>query len=111
MLLFDKIHTHLGVEYVYAKQPAAAAPEEAAEFTPESLAGLPEDLIHLMREAIIRADLDALLEKIHEVETSHPRLAQELRRLAEHFEYQKLLDLFGPGESAAGSLSLVGSLP
>jgi CheY-like chemotaxis protein len=98
--LFEKIRTHLGVEYVYAQEPAAAAPEEAAEFTPALLAGLPEDLIHLMREAVIRADLDDLLEKIHKAETHDPRLAQELRRLAEHFEYQKLLDLFGPGESA-----------
>ena len=37
--------------------------------------------------------------------------AARKKRLAEHFEYQKLLDLFGPGESAASSLSLVGSLP
>ena len=109
--LFQKIHTHWEWSTFTPSEPAAAAQEEAAELTPESLAGLPEDLIHLMREAIIRADLDDLLEKIHEVETRDPRLAQELRRLAEHFEYQKLLDLFGPGESAASSLSLVGSLP
>src|SRR4029077_1162786 len=49
--LFQKIHAHLGVEYVYAEEPAAAAPEEAAELTPESLLGLPQDLIHPMREA------------------------------------------------------------
>jgi signal transduction histidine kinase/DNA-binding NarL/FixJ family response regulator len=109
--LFEKIHAHLAVEYVYAPQPAAAAPAEAREFTPQSLAGLSKDLIHLMREAIIRADLDDLLEKIHEVEARDPRLAQDLRRLAEHFEYQQLLDLFEPGESAASSLTLVGSLP
>jgi hypothetical protein len=72
---------------------------------------LPEDLIHLMREAIIRADLDDLLEKIQEVESRDPRLAQELRRLAELFEYQKLLDLISPGESASSSLNLAGTLP
>ena len=95
--LFQKIHAHLGVEYLYAEEPAAAAPEEAAELTPESLAGLPRDLIHPMREAVITADLDQLLAKIQEVEARDPRIAQGLRRLAEHFEYQKLLDLFGPG--------------
>jgi PAS domain S-box-containing protein len=108
--LFEKIHTHLGVEYVYAQEPAAAVPEEAAEFTPEALAGLPEDLIHLMREAIIRADLDDLLEKIYEVETRDARLAQELRRLAEHFEYQKLLDLFGPANNPVADAARVGGL-
>jgi CheY-like chemotaxis protein len=109
--LFQKIHSHVGVEYVYAEHPTAAAQEAVAELTPESLDGLPEDLLHVMREAIIRADLDDLLEQIQEVETRDPRLAQELRRLAEHFEYQKLLDLFGSGKSAASSLSPVGSLP
>src|SRR5207248_692582 len=107
----EKIHTHLGVEYVYAQPPTAADPEDAAEFIPESLAVLPDDLIHLMREAIIRGDLDELLEKIDEVESRDPRLAKELRPLAEQFEYQKLLDLFGPGKSTSSSLSRAGSLP
>jgi DNA-binding response OmpR family regulator len=56
--LFQKIHAHLGVEYVYAEEPAAGAPEEAAELTPEFLAGLPLDLIDPMREAVVSADLD-----------------------------------------------------
>ena len=38
--LFQKIHTHLGVEYVYAREGAAAAQEEAVELTPESSGGL-----------------------------------------------------------------------
>ena len=92
--LFQKIHAHVGVEYVYAEHPAAAAQEEAAELTPESLAGWPQDLIDPMREAVITADLDQLLARIQEVEARDPRIAQGLRRLAEGFQYQKLLDLF-----------------
>ena len=44
-----------------------------------------------------RRDLDQLLARIQEVEARDPRVAQELRRLAEGFQYQKLLDLFGAG--------------
>ena len=66
--LFQKIHAQVGVEYVYAEEPTAAAQEETAELTPESLARLPRDLIHLMREAVIGADLDQLLARIQEVE-------------------------------------------
>ena len=95
--LFQKIHAHVGVEYVYAEHPTAAAQEEAAELTPESLAGWPQDLIDPMREAVITADLDQLLAKIQEVEARDPRIAQGLRRLAEGFQYQKLLDLFSTG--------------
>ena len=95
--LFQKIHAHVGVEYLYAEDPAAAAQEEAAELTPESLAGWPQDLIDPMREAVITADLDQLLARIQEVEARDPRIAQGLRRLAEGFQYQKLLDLFSTG--------------
>ena len=96
--LFQKIHAHLGVEYVYAEEPAAAAPENTAELTPDSLAGWPPDLLHPMREAVITADLDQLLLRIQDVEARDPRVAQGLRRLAEGFQYQKLLDLLSTGE-------------
>jgi len=95
--LFQKIHSHIGVEYVYAEQPAVTSQEEAAELTPNSLAGWPQDLIDPMREAVITADLDQLLVKIQEVEARDPRIARGLRCLAEGFQYQKLLDLFITG--------------
>ncbi len=92
--LFQKIHAHVGVEYVYAEQPTDTQREEAAELTLESLAGWPQDLIDPMREAVITADLDQLLASIQEVEAHDPRIARALRRLAEGFQYEKLLDLF-----------------
>jgi PAS domain S-box-containing protein len=95
--LLQKIHDHLGLEYVYADEPTAAAPEQVVDLTPESLASLPKDLIHLMREAVIGADLDQLLARIQEVETLAPEMARELLCLAEDFEYEKLLGLFGSG--------------
>ncbi|MBW3596026.1 MAG: PAS domain S-box protein [Planctomycetes bacterium] len=109
--LFQKIHAHVGVEYVYAEHPPDAVPETAAELTAESLANWPPELIDPLREAVLTADLDELLAKIQEIESRDPRIAQALRRLAEGFQYQKLLDLFGPGESSVSSLNLVGSRP
>jgi CheY-like chemotaxis protein len=95
--LFQKIHTHMGVKYLYADDPPAGALVEAAELTPESLAGWPQDVIDPMREAVITADLDQLLARIQEVEARDPRIAQGLRRLADGFQYEKLLDLFSTG--------------
>ena len=95
--LFQKIHAHLGVEYVYAEDRTAAAPEDAADLGPQSLADWPQDLVDPMREAVVTADLDQLLERIHDVEARDPCIAQGLRRLAEGFQYQKLLDLFSGG--------------
>ena len=95
--LFQKIHAHVGVEYLYAEHPTAERPMEGFELTPESLAGWPSELIDPMREAVVTADLDQLLARIEEVEAREPRIAQALRRLAEGFQYQKLLDLFSAG--------------
>ncbi len=93
MELFQKIHAQVGVEYVYAEDPAAVAPEEAAELTPESLAGVSQDLIDPMREAVITADLDQLLAKIQEIEARGSRVARGCAAWPEGFQYQKLLDL------------------
>ena len=96
--LFQKIHAHLGVEFVYAVGPTASSAHLAeAELGPESLAGWPQDLIQPMREAVITADMDQLLAKIQEVEARDPGIAQGLRRLAEGFQYEKLLDLLSTG--------------
>jgi len=97
--LFQKIRTHVGVEYVYADPPTVASEQEAVELTPQSLAGWPDELINPMREAVTTADLDQLLLSIKDVEARDPATAQGLRRLAESFQYQKLLDLFSAGSA------------
>jgi hypothetical protein len=90
----------VGVKYLYSEDFTGIVQEEAVELTPESLADWPQDLIEPMREAVITADLDQLLARIQEVEARDPRIAQGLRRLAEGFQYQKLLDLFSMGSPA-----------
>jgi DNA-binding response OmpR family regulator len=95
--LFQKIRVHLGVDYVYAERPSAAATGGVCELTSESLSGLPTELTAAMREAVLTADLDKLLAEIQKVEAPDPRVAEGLKRLAEAFEYQKLLDLLSAG--------------
>jgi len=90
--LFQKIHNQAGVEYVY-DEPSPAPPEEATNLKPDSLIGWPQALLDATREAVITADLDQMLAKIKEFETKDPPIAQALRRLAEGFQYQKLIDL------------------
>jgi CheY-like chemotaxis protein len=96
--LFQKIHTHAGVEYVYAEHPIGTDEEEPLALTSDSLAGWPQEVIGPMREAVITADLDQLLTMIDAVELRDPRVAKGLRQLAEGFQYQKLLDLFSEGD-------------
>jgi PAS domain S-box-containing protein len=96
--LFEKIHLHAGVQYVYAEHPTTQTQDETAELTIQSFSGWPQDVIAPMREAVMTADLDQLLTMIDAVELRDPGVAKGLRRLAEGFQYQKLLDLFSEGD-------------
>jgi CheY-like chemotaxis protein len=108
--LFQKIHDHARVEYIYAEHPTAATPAETVELAPESLADWPQHLIQAIRDAVITADLDQMLAIMQEAEARDPVVVREMRRLAERFEYEKLLDLLGPGAASTTSLSHAGSL-
>ena len=101
--LFRKIQAHLGVEFLYAEDEATPSAGEEAELTSDSLDCVSPELIDLMRDAVIGADLDQLLAGIQEVEAPAPEVARGLRCLAERFEYQKLLGLFGPGLPRSGA--------
>jgi CheY-like chemotaxis protein len=92
--LFQKIHAHVGVEFVYAEHPTAATEQKLDDLSADCLADWPAGLIDPMREAAITADLDQLLAKIQDVVPRDPRIARSLRNLAEGFQYKKLLDLF-----------------
>jgi CheY-like chemotaxis protein len=102
--LIEKIGRLLGVKYVYAEAVSVADKPEALEaLTSESLAGLPGELVHQIREATINADLDRMLELIQQAATQDARTANGLRSLAEQFDYQKLLDLLPTGGMANGT--------
>ena len=97
--LFQKIHRHVGVQYVYAEQRSDGSLEDDCELTEDSFADWPQGVIDGLREAVVTADLDLLLSRIQNVEADDPCVASSLRQLAEGFQYEKLLDLLGAGAS------------
>ncbi len=100
--LFEMIRVHVGVEYVYAAAGPAAPAAGPVALTPASLAACPPPLLVVLREAVVTADLDLLLARIEDVEPCcGAGVATELRRLAEAYEYQTLLDLLSPGAPVA----------
>ncbi len=103
--LFEKIRGQVGVEYVYAADGPTAPAKDPVALTPASLAGCHPSLLASLREAVLTADLDLMLARIMEVDRGcGAGVAAELRRLAEGYEYQTLLDLLstgGPLELAA----------
>lgn len=88
--ILDSIQKHLAVEYIYqeseevqlAKIPAAEAvmPGE-----------LPSNLMKRLEKAASEADMNAVESCIDEVEQIDLELAEKLKRLADEFEYGKIL--------------------
>ena len=78
----------------------AAEAMSARTLTKEAVEMLSRDMVRQMREATINADLDLLMKLIDQVELKDPRMAQELRNMAEGFDYQTILDLLPRGGSA-----------
>ncbi|OGV46957.1 MAG: hypothetical protein A2X46_19350 [Lentisphaerae bacterium GWF2_57_35] len=99
-VLLEKIKTLLKLEYVYADAPSVLQPEKeaAVESLKERPPALPETVMIRLREATGSADLDRMLEIIQQVEKQDARMAGRMRRLAENFEYQKVLDVAAGNE-------------
>jgi CheY-like chemotaxis protein len=96
--LFDKIRRHLGVEYVYAEEESVRAP---ALGLAEAVAGLPEEWIRELREAISNGENDRLDGLVERVAARHPQLGDALRELAETYAYDELMSLLGAGQEAS----------
>jgi PAS domain S-box-containing protein len=95
--IFDAIHHHLGVNYVYEQTTASTppSPTPAHSLTPESLAVLPPDWLEAFHQATILGDIELMLSLIEQIRTSHESLANALAELTNQFELEKLLTLIG----------------
>ncbi|MEQ8959932.1 MAG: PAS domain-containing protein, partial [Coleofasciculus sp. C2-GNP5-27] len=93
--IFDAIHQHLGVNYVYEETMASTPPSQtqAHSLTPDSLAVLPADWLEAFRQATILGDIELMLSLIEEIRTSHESLANALAELTNQFELEELLTL------------------
>ena len=71
----------------------ADEPPTAAPLAPESLAGLPQELMDQMREATLAGYLDRLSDLIDEVAQHDANMARTLRDLADRYDYDALAEL------------------
>lgn len=93
--IFDMLAKHLAVRFVYEDEvaPPAGAPEAdvKAVFTPAALATLPADWLADLRQATVKADFDQILNLIEQIRSQNAALADALEKLANDFEYKKIL--------------------
>lgn len=91
--IFDALHKHIGVRFVYTESTAASIETKVEILTPEAIAALPPDLVANLREAIYNLDVDLMQTLIIEISELNPPLATAIASLAKHFKYRQLLDL------------------
>ena len=93
--LFEKIKTLLEMEYIYTDEPVALKTEKEASgvLWKEKVAVLPETLIRQLHDATSSADLDRMLEIIHQIEKVDASVAGRMSSLAEEYDYQELLNM------------------
>jgi PAS domain S-box-containing protein len=94
--IFDALHKHIGVRYVYdeaAREPNAT-PTQA--LTPEAIAALPADCLASLQKAAIEGDLDLILSQIEQIPSQNDALANALASLAKKFQFKQLLTLLQP---------------
>lgn len=95
--LLQTLQQHLGIIYRYADD-APTMRQDAVDTSVQlqvELLALSPDLIARMRAATHSGDHTTLLHLLAQVANEHPELAQRLRELADQYEYDTLLELFG----------------
>lgn len=95
--LFSAIGAALKLEYLYEEPAADRTPGGGiSALPPGAVAALPPELAATLRRAVTRADFDAMLEIIGEIETEAPETARVLRRMVYDYRYDALLEALTP---------------
>jgi CheY-like chemotaxis protein len=92
--IFEVMAHHLGVRYVYERDPAAGlSAKPKADLNPEDLAALPPALRKELCEAVLRLNIARTFDSIEKIAARDARLGAALRTLAESMDYHRLLVL------------------
>ncbi|XZN98489.1 MAG: ATP-binding protein [Microcoleus sp.] len=94
--IFDALHKHLGVRYIYDEPQNTQESNQTEALTPEALAGLPADWLMSLEQATIECDLELILTQIEQIRDRHESLANALTALANEFLFNQILDLIKP---------------
>lgn len=93
--IFDMMHKHLGVRYVYeeAASSVEVAKESEKSLTASALATLPQDLLKLLETKAAEGDMLEIERLIDLLRSVDAEVANELAALAEEFDYDEILEL------------------
>ena len=94
--IFDAMHKHIGVRYIYedpGQANLAAIQEQEREMTEADFLKLPESLVADLKLAILNADMDLIESSIEQIRLKDTVMASAIANCIENFEYDKVLKL------------------
>lgn len=104
--VFEMLHRHLGVRFLYEEQlsPAAATARQTPRqvLTPEALAALPPDVLAALRRAAEILDAETIRDLLVSITQHDATLAQAVEALLAEYRFDVLLELL----NAPGGLNI-----
>jgi len=92
--IFEMMHKHIGVRYIYEEPTAPQAANGSQEtLTPATLATLPPELVSQLAKVTLRSDMVMIDSVIEEIRTHNAAIADALSELANDFKYEEILAL------------------
>ncbi|GET39797.1 hybrid sensor histidine kinase/response regulator [Microseira wollei] len=94
--IFEMMHKHIGVLYVYDNSNShqtSAAKGEGRLLTSAAIAALPPELVADLKHAILSVDLVLIANQVEQIRSHNGGLADALAQCIDNFEYDKILQL------------------
>ncbi len=96
--IFEMIHKHLGVNYVYKNDdqgiPADSSNESVIDETLSTLVQeIPKNLLARLKEATELSDITMIAQAIEEIQDCNRKVAEALSLLASNFAYEEILSI------------------
>jgi signal transduction histidine kinase/CheY-like chemotaxis protein len=95
--IFDVMHKHIGVRYIYEDPSPANLPaieySKQAEITAADFTLLPDLLVRNLRQGILNVDMDLIEGSIEQIRLKNEVLGGAIANCIYNFEYDKVLDL------------------
>ncbi|MCC3531017.1 MAG: response regulator [Microcoleus sp. PH2017_22_RUC_O_B] len=99
--IFDAMHKHIGVRYIYEDpgQANSSAVPRDREMTAADFVKLPESLVADLKLAILKVDMDFIESSIDQIRLKDTVTASAIANCIENFEYDKVLKLISQASS------------
>ena len=93
--IFETLHKHIGVSFVYDEPTAAPLNTETPTdiSIPTALATIPVDLVSDFHQALLELDVEMIKTSIAQICSLNEPLGDAIAALANNFQYEQLLKL------------------